>query len=111
MTVPLLSYIRSRRYYGRRNKSVKITYNMGLFLHYLLTSLEFKDGELLFNPCSDTRALLNDFNRKDVIDTYFRLGLNNGLFGDSLVREATDYVRLKHRRWWVHYHDKECVKK
>lgn len=86
---------RGKRYCGRTKKHVKITNNMGSLLHYILSSLTHTSEGFKLEFDDATREILKEFNYYDLVDTYERLGLNKGLFGDYLVNKSQKYVTVK----------------
>ena len=89
------TFLRGKKYCARTKKHVKITANMGALLHYLLTSISYSDGKFILVIDDKTGELLKDFNFLDIVDTYERLGLNRGVFGDYLVNKSRSYVTKK----------------
>jgi len=99
--------VRGKKYCGKTKKHVKITANMGSFLHYILTNISYKDNAFTFTPDEETRRLLATFNFYDLVDTYSRLGLNRGVYGDFIVNKSRVYVIKKTQRVYHTKHYKE----
>ena len=74
-------------------KKVHITKNMAVLLHNLMMNMVMKSDGMHFIPTPDFKKQLRLYTLSDMVDCYYRLGLNNNnKFSDYQVMEARKFV-------------------
>jgi len=80
-----------------RKTTTHLNKNSGVFLHCILTSIKFTNDRFSFVPSEETKKILNTFNQKDLVDTYYHLQLDPCFYPTDYVAESRVYVINKSR--------------
>ena len=80
-----------------RKTTTHLNKNSGVFLHCILTSVKFTNDRFSFVPSDETKKILNTFNQKDLVDTYYHLQLDPCFYPTDYVAESRVYVINKCR--------------